>query len=460
MYAYYNTVRAKKFPESTWTREAIVENIAEAGTFERGLEKLKAYENESDLDTDLESKQKRKTKKARNLDNLAGRSTGEPPRKVFKCSLNVKKTTPILPKPPLRLTTKDNAHEKESILKSSTQSRPTSINSPKKNNIPNLSSEKNQSAVSTSKFTSATLQHNDYSLNTQFKNVYGLSKRIGSDTNNNSPKSTITSPVSAVKLNEVHSKDVNKSSWSDEHMFRRNISKYLNDIKLMLNIQDEKINEILEKQAENNILQARFLECQPESTQKHVKKDRTNQFRSQLPVKSLDVLQNIEDSLTLADFRNDMVSLFSGFGGRHVKETTYTIMKMAFTNSIGSLFNWSGQKEKLNFSGLQLTSVILETVRQVCKVKEIEVIDAIKDWLRHAPARQLRELNKNNSAVDGEQELAHESEDGLSIHSNETEDDNNDYYTQDEMDISQGTNPDQNSLTERKSDTTFDDTEV
>ncbi|XP_043474284.1 uncharacterized protein LOC122506257 isoform X1 [Leptopilina heterotoma] len=257
-------------------------------------------------------------------------------------------------------------------------------------------------------------------------------------------------------VSENSPKRAKTTSWSDVQAFRENIAKSLSDIKFMLNIQNEKIDKLHEKHSESAIFNERFLECQSEVIQKHVKKDRSSQFHSQFPVATLDNLQKIEDKLTLPEYRNDMISFFGGFGGIHVKETTYTVMKYAFTNAIGSLFDWLGLKNKLKFSDLHLTTVIMETVRQSCRVKEIEVIEAIKDWLRHAPARHLRESENNKPDEDGEHDgenLYASDQERLSINLSDTEGESDDPYMdteinfQNSMHISDSSNHGTNSPT-------------
>ncbi|XP_043471437.1 uncharacterized protein LOC122504402 [Leptopilina heterotoma] len=151
-----------------------------------------------------------------------------------------------------------------------------------------------------------------------------------------------------------------------------------------------------------------------------------------------------------------MISFFGGFGGRHVKETTYTVIKYAFTNAIGSLFNWLGLKNKLKFSDLHLTTVIMETVRQSCRVKELEVIEAIKHWLRQAPARHLRESENNKPDEDGEHDgenLYASDQERLSINLSDTEGESDDPHMdteinfQNSMNISDSSNHGTNSPT-------------
>ncbi|KAL1434409.1 hypothetical protein MTO96_011729 [Rhipicephalus appendiculatus] len=57
------------------------------------------------------------------------------------------------------------------------------------------------------------------------------------------------------------------------------------------------------------------------------------------------------------------------------------------SDKLASSFSWNGRKEKNAFKGLHLSKCIVDAVTSVHKCNNFAVESAIKDWLRHAPAR-------------------------------------------------------------------------
>ncbi|XP_031353719.1 uncharacterized protein LOC116178377 [Photinus pyralis] len=128
-----------------------------------------------------------------------------------------------------------------------------------------------------------------------------------------------------------------------------------------------------------------------EADDDHINNDFEEIIKNQFPLQLEADLQNMERQLTEnPDLKKFMVSYCSSFGGHKVDEVTKIILKKLLSNKLAGNYSWLGAKKKMSFSGLQIAEVILSAVKRnksLVGATEKDVIDSIKNWLRHAAAR-------------------------------------------------------------------------
>ncbi|XP_031354970.1 uncharacterized protein LOC116179333 [Photinus pyralis] len=115
----------------------------------------------------------------------------------------------------------------------------------------------------------------------------------------------------------------------------------------------------------------------------------------------------MENILDKNEYKNRLITTFSRIGGHKVEEITKLILRKLFVDDLARQYSWMGAKKKLVFSNLKLSDVILKAVRKNTVGKnstEKDIIDSIKNWLRHADARsknqkrhQENRTNKENN---------------------------------------------------------------
>uniref|UniRef100_A0A1E1XPZ7 DUF4806 domain-containing protein n=1 Tax=Amblyomma sculptum TaxID=1581419 RepID=A0A1E1XPZ7_AMBSC len=107
------------------------------------------------------------------------------------------------------------------------------------------------------------------------------------------------------------------------------------------------------------------------------------------------IKQPFEDAQQLVHFDSGLsqstkailIHDFTAIGGTTPESCTRRILRSVMVDKVASLFSFHGKKGKLAFSDLQICSCIVAAVKAVHSCNDHQVETAIKDWLRHAPAR-------------------------------------------------------------------------
>ncbi|KAF5300315.1 hypothetical protein FQA39_LY11172 [Lamprigera yunnana] len=86
-------------------------------------------------------------------------------------------------------------------------------------------------------------------------------------------------------------------------------------------------------------------------------------------------------------------------GGHKTDEITKLMLRRLFSDKLASLYSWLGAKKKKVFCHLQLANVIINSVctanKNTANCTEKDVVDSIKNWLRHASTRDKKNKHIN-----------------------------------------------------------------
>ncbi|XP_050301563.1 uncharacterized protein LOC126739791 [Anthonomus grandis grandis] len=98
----------------------------------------------------------------------------------------------------------------------------------------------------------------------------------------------------------------------------------------------------------------------------------------------LDFIEEIEET---QDAKHLLVSYLSSLGGEGVVSKTNRILKELMTDKLASEFNFCGGHHKRAFKELQIINIIIDAVKVTTKSSTLDIENAIKVWLKHAPQR-------------------------------------------------------------------------
>ncbi|XP_037523874.1 uncharacterized protein LOC119401263 isoform X2 [Rhipicephalus sanguineus] len=85
-------------------------------------------------------------------------------------------------------------------------------------------------------------------------------------------------------------------------------------------------------------------------------------------------------------------------GGANPAACTKRMLRYVMTDHLACQFSWQGRKGKLSFCQMQLPSCITCAVQTAHEASDFTVEMAIREWLRHAPARQRNAIAKDSAA--------------------------------------------------------------
>ncbi|KAF5275031.1 hypothetical protein FQA39_LY06968 [Lamprigera yunnana] len=92
-------------------------------------------------------------------------------------------------------------------------------------------------------------------------------------------------------------------------------------------------------------------------------------------------------------------------GGHKTDEITKLMLRRLFSDKLASLYSWLGAKKKKVFCHLQLANVIINSVctanKNTANCTEKDVVDSIKNWLRHASTRDKKNKNQYCCRIGG-----------------------------------------------------------
>ncbi|KAH7940110.1 hypothetical protein HPB52_021859 [Rhipicephalus sanguineus] len=86
-------------------------------------------------------------------------------------------------------------------------------------------------------------------------------------------------------------------------------------------------------------------------------------------------------------------------GGANPAACTKRMLRYVMTDHLACQFSWQGRKGKLSFCQMQLPSCITCAVQTAHEASDFTVEMAIREWLRHAPARQRNAIAKDVERV-------------------------------------------------------------
>uniref|UniRef100_A0A2S2NHT5 DUF4806 domain-containing protein n=1 Tax=Schizaphis graminum TaxID=13262 RepID=A0A2S2NHT5_SCHGA len=105
-------------------------------------------------------------------------------------------------------------------------------------------------------------------------------------------------------------------------------------------------------------------------------------------------LQNVEIKLKKDEiYKSSMLTALSKMGGSKTDEATKYILKKIYSDKLAMCYSWMGGKGKKVLSTMILPKIIIEVVqKRINNCTEIDVVNSIKNWLRHANQRNLNRL--------------------------------------------------------------------
>ncbi|XP_031152758.1 uncharacterized protein si:dkey-187a12.4 [Sander lucioperca] len=110
-----------------------------------------------------------------------------------------------------------------------------------------------------------------------------------------------------------------------------------------------------------------------------------------LPLRTLEQLDDMERQLDDAGIQKRMVSYLSRMGGATVEDAVRRLMQAVLSFAVGSELNWVGRGQKRSFRNTRLQGVLFCALKRTPVGKEAthhQYADVVKKWLRFAPFRQ------------------------------------------------------------------------
>ncbi|XP_016127825.1 uncharacterized protein [Sinocyclocheilus grahami] len=110
-----------------------------------------------------------------------------------------------------------------------------------------------------------------------------------------------------------------------------------------------------------------------------------------LPLRTMEQLDETEQHLEDAEAQKRMVSHLSRMGGATVDDAVRRLMHAVLSFSVGSELNWVGRGQKRSFRNTRLQGVLFRALKRTPVGKEAthhQFADVVKKWLRFAPFRQ------------------------------------------------------------------------
>ncbi|XP_044070970.1 uncharacterized protein si:dkey-187a12.4 [Siniperca chuatsi] len=110
-----------------------------------------------------------------------------------------------------------------------------------------------------------------------------------------------------------------------------------------------------------------------------------------LPLRTLEQLDEMERQLVDAGIQKRMVSYLSRMGGATVDDAVRRLMQAVLSFALGSELNWVGRGQKRSFRNTRLQGVLFRALKRTPVGKEAthhQYADVVKKWLRFAPFRQ------------------------------------------------------------------------
>ncbi|XP_049926920.1 uncharacterized protein si:dkey-187a12.4 [Epinephelus moara] len=110
-----------------------------------------------------------------------------------------------------------------------------------------------------------------------------------------------------------------------------------------------------------------------------------------IPLRTLEQLDDVERQLDDAGVQKRMVSYLSRMGGATIDDAVRRLMQAVLSFAVGSELNWVGRGQKRSFGKTRLQGVLFRALKRTPVGKEAthhQYADVVKKWLRFAPFRQ------------------------------------------------------------------------
>ncbi|XP_042358630.1 uncharacterized protein si:dkey-187a12.4 isoform X2 [Plectropomus leopardus] len=110
-----------------------------------------------------------------------------------------------------------------------------------------------------------------------------------------------------------------------------------------------------------------------------------------LPLMTLEQLEEMERQLDDEGVQKRMVSYLSRMGGATVDDAVRRLMRAVISFAVGAEFNWVGRGQKRSFGKTRLQGVLFRALKRTPVGKEAthhQFAGVVKKWLRFAPFRQ------------------------------------------------------------------------
>ncbi|CAH1105885.1 unnamed protein product [Psylliodes chrysocephalus] len=112
------------------------------------------------------------------------------------------------------------------------------------------------------------------------------------------------------------------------------------------------------------------------------------------PLATLTNIEELEDYVKTDTGKNAFQRHIKKIGGNDSKDFILRILRHTLTNSLAELLSWTGRKGNFPIKQLLCINIIFGAVHRAfkCSLKEFEI--HVREWLRHARQRKLREERK------------------------------------------------------------------
>ncbi|XP_029926588.1 uncharacterized protein LOC115372665 isoform X2 [Myripristis murdjan] len=135
----------------------------------------------------------------------------------------------------------------------------------------------------------------------------------------------------------------------------------------------------------------RELQAQLQGQSSHEEDEEVESLDMDLPLKTLEQLDEMEKLLEDPAVQRRMASHLSRMGGATVDDAVRRLMQAVLSFAVGSELNWVGRGQKRSFRNTSLQGVLFRALKRTPVGKEAthhQYADVVKKWLRFAPFRQ------------------------------------------------------------------------
>lgn len=135
----------------------------------------------------------------------------------------------------------------------------------------------------------------------------------------------------------------------------------------------------------------RDLQARMQGGQRVCEDDDVETLDVDLPLRTMEHLDQTESYLEDAMAQKKMVSHLSRMGGATVDDAVRRLMQAVLSFAVGSELNWVGRGQKRSFRNTRLQGVLFRALKRTPVGREAthhQFADVVKKWLRFAPFRQ------------------------------------------------------------------------
>ncbi|XP_044765189.1 uncharacterized protein LOC123321583 isoform X2 [Coccinella septempunctata] len=115
-------------------------------------------------------------------------------------------------------------------------------------------------------------------------------------------------------------------------------------------------------------------------------------FDFDLPCDSLDSLESLESYVNT--HRSQFVKFLQKIGGNDGRDNTCRCLRSIFTNSLGEICSWTGQKSNYPVCNLKIMEFIFDVVHKKFSITRKDFEFYTKEWFRHSRQRRERDDKK------------------------------------------------------------------